>query len=126
MRTPSPALTRPSGATLAAPVRKTVRQQSQTARAALIGDHTSQRTPDRLPGNRADRATAAQTGDILAFSIPEFCRRHGISRAHFYNLSKNGGAPAVMRVGRRTLISTEAAARWRMRMEELARSASAR
>jgi len=62
--------------------------------------------------------------DMLAFSILEFCRRHGISRAHFYNLSKSGDAPAVMRVGRRTLISAEAAAEWRRRMEEAARGAS--
>ena len=64
--------------------------------------------------------------EMLAFSIPEFCRRHGISRAHFYNLSKSGDAPAVMRVGRRTLISAEAAAAWRRRMEEAAREASTR
>ena len=63
--------------------------------------------------------------DVLAFSILEFCRRHGISRAHFYNLSKSGAAPAVMRVDRRTLISAEAAAAWRRRMEEAAREASA-
>ena len=62
--------------------------------------------------------------DMLAFSIPEFCRRHGISRAHFYNLSKSGDAPAVMRVGRRTLVSAEAAAAWRRRMEDAAREAS--
>ena len=59
--------------------------------------------------------------DSLAFSIPEFCRRHGISRAHFYNLSKSGHGPALMRVGRRTLISAEAAAEWRRRMERVDR-----
>src|SRR5712692_8654094 len=64
--------------------------------------------------------------DMLAFSIPEFCRRHGISRAHFYNLSKSGDAPVVMRVGRRTLVSAEAAAAWRRRMEEAARGAPPR
>ena len=64
--------------------------------------------------------------EMLAFSIPEFCRRHGISRAHFYNLSKSGDAPVVMRVGRRTLISAEAAAVWRHRMEEAAHKAPAR
>ena len=63
--------------------------------------------------------------EMLAFSIPEFCRRHGISRAHFYNLSKSGDAPVVMRVGRRTLISAEAAAVWRRRMEEASREVSA-
>ena len=64
--------------------------------------------------------------EMLAFSISEFCRRHGISRAHFYNLSKSGDAPVVMRVGRRTLISAEAAAAWRRRMEEADHEASAR
>ena len=53
----------------------------------------------------------------LAFSIHEFCRRHGISRAHFYNLAKAGTAPKMMHVGRRTLISVEAAEEWRRRME---------
>ena len=61
--------------------------------------------------------------EMLAFSIPEFCRRHGISRAHFYNLWKSGDAPTVMRVGRRTLISTEAATEWRRRMEGAGRNA---
>jgi predicted DNA-binding transcriptional regulator AlpA len=79
-----------------------------------------------LPDNGAAHAAAIQSGETLAFSIPEFCRRHGISRAHFYNLSKNGAAPAVMRVGRRTLVSAEAAAEWRMRMEDVARNWSTR
>jgi len=56
--------------------------------------------------------------ELLAFSIPEFCRRHGISRAHFYNLWKSGEGPVVMRVGRRTLVSAESAAAWRRRMEQ--------
>ena len=72
-----------------------------------------------------ERADQVPLADTLAFSIPEFCRRHGISRAHFYNLSKSGDGPAVMRVGRRTLISAEAAAEWRRRMEQVARDAGA-
>jgi len=67
-----------------------------------------------------DRTVQLPLADPLAFSIPEFCRRHGISRAHFYNLFKSGHGPAVMRVGRRTLISAEAAAEWRRRMEQVA------
>ena len=74
------------------------------------------------PGPRSgDRTVQLPLADPLAFSIPEFCRRHGISRAHFYNLFKSGHGPAVMRVGRRTLISAEAAAEWRRRMEQVAR-----
>ncbi len=53
----------------------------------------------------------------LAFSIPQFCERHDISRALFYKLLKEGHGPAVMKAGRRTLISAEAAASWRHRMD---------
>jgi predicted DNA-binding transcriptional regulator AlpA len=55
-----------------------------------------------------------------ANSIPSFCRAHGISRATFYNLLKRGEGPIVMKVGKRTLVSDEAAAAWRRRMEKLA------
>jgi predicted DNA-binding transcriptional regulator AlpA len=95
-------------------------------RTAPIGDHAGPHTPEKLPDNGSTHAAAIQSGETLAFSIPEFCRRHGISRAHFYNLWKSGEAPTVMRVGRRTLVSAEAAAKWRMRMEEVARNASTR
>ena len=56
----------------------------------------------------------------VARHVDGFCRDHGISRAHFYNLLKRGDGPVIMKVGRRTLISAEAAAEWRKRMEALA------
>ena len=56
----------------------------------------------------------------VANNVNGFCREHGISRAHFYNLLRRGEGPAIMKVGRRTLISVEAAAEWRWRMEALA------
>ncbi len=49
----------------------------------------------------------------LALSIAEFCARHSISVAYFYELRKRGLAPRVMRLGTRRLISVEEAARWR-------------
>ena len=52
-----------------------------------------------------------------AYSVPEFCDLHRFSRAHLYKLWKDGLGPDRMRVGGRTLISAEAAARWRQRME---------
>jgi hypothetical protein len=52
-----------------------------------------------------------------AASIAEFCSTHRISRAHLYNLLKRGQGPTVMKVGKRTLISHEAAAAWRRSME---------
>lgn len=51
------------------------------------------------------------------FSVAEFCREHGISRGLFYSLLREGRGPRVIKAGRRTLISREAAADWRRRME---------
>ncbi|CAN7528573.1 helix-turn-helix domain-containing protein [Variovorax paradoxus] len=52
-----------------------------------------------------------------AATVPQFCEGHNISRTHFYELIKQGKAPRLMKVGRRTLISQEAAAEWRRRIE---------
>lgn len=54
---------------------------------------------------------------IEAYSIPEFCTAHRISRATFYNLVNAGQGPRLMKVGTRTLISKEAAADWRRERE---------
>lgn len=53
-----------------------------------------------------------------ATSIFEFCKAHGISRATFYNLRHRGQAPKTLVVGRRRLVSADAAAAWRRQMEE--------
>jgi predicted DNA-binding transcriptional regulator AlpA len=53
-----------------------------------------------------------------AQTVEEFCQAHRISRGTFYNLLKDERGPRVMKVGARTLISVEAAADWRHRMEE--------
>jgi len=54
----------------------------------------------------------------LTFSVEEFCVAHGISRASFYEYLKRGNGPAIMKVGHRTMVSAEAAAEWRRRMEQ--------
>lgn len=52
------------------------------------------------------------------YTVEEFCLDHGtISRPFFYKLLKNGKGPRLMKVGRRTLITAEAAADWRKQME---------
>lgn len=56
-----------------------------------------------------------------SFSIQLFCHSHGISRATFYNLVKKRLAPRLMKVGKRTLISAEAAAEWRVQMEMISK-----
>ncbi len=51
-----------------------------------------------------------------AFSIPRFCDTHDIGRSKVYE-EIAAGRLRVMKVGRRTLISAEAAADWRKLME---------
>ena len=53
-----------------------------------------------------------------AFDIRDFCDYHKISKSHFYNLIKQNLAPKMMSVGKRKLISEEAAAEWRRAMEK--------
>lgn len=53
----------------------------------------------------------------LAYSPAQFCDQHGIARTTFYALLKEGRGPRTFKVGRRTLISVEAATAWRARME---------
>jgi hypothetical protein len=56
--------------------------------------------------------------DADAFSVAEFCRRHGISTQLFYKFKSD--MPVTFRVGNRVLISREAAAAWRRQREEAA------
>jgi hypothetical protein len=51
--------------------------------------------------------------DVLAFSVKRFCEAHSLSLSMFYKVQALGLAPQVMKVGTRTLISAESAARWR-------------
>jgi hypothetical protein len=52
-----------------------------------------------------------------AHTVAQFCADHNISRTHFYQLIKDGKGPRLMKLGRRVLISAEAAADWRGDME---------
>jgi predicted DNA-binding transcriptional regulator AlpA len=47
-----------------------------------------------------------------AFTIQEFCKAYGISRALYYKLLKAGEGPRIAKIGSKTLISDEAAAKW--------------
>jgi hypothetical protein len=57
--------------------------------------------------------------DRVAFTVSEFCAAFRISRAHLYNLIGRGEGPALIKAGRRTIISGEAAAQWAHWMEAL-------
>lgn len=52
-----------------------------------------------------------------AYSPAEFCRAHGISRTLYYDQKRRGNGPRTFKVGRRELISREAAADWRRQRE---------
>lgn len=58
------------------------------------------------------------TDEADAYSVAEFCRRHGISIQLFYKLKNQ--MPLTFRVGTRVLISREAAAAWRREREAAA------
>lgn len=51
------------------------------------------------------------------YTVKQFCKDHNISRSMFYKLLQQGQGPRLMAVGRRRLISNEAAADWRQQME---------
>jgi hypothetical protein len=52
------------------------------------------------------------------YSVESFCQAHGICKGHFYNLLSDGLGPNIIKLGRRTLISKEAATDWRKKMEQ--------
>ena len=58
--------------------------------------------------------------EVDAYSIKEFCRRHGISESFYFKLKKQGLGPREMEAGTRKLISKEAAADWRSKREAAA------
>lgn len=56
--------------------------------------------------------------DKSCYTVNEFCAEHGgISRVMLYSLWRDGKGPRRMQVGRRVLITAEAAADWRKQME---------
>ena len=56
-----------------------------------------------------------------AASVAEFCREHSISIPLFYKMRAQGLGPDTFNAGSRTLISDEAAARWRRARERAAK-----
>jgi hypothetical protein len=60
---------------------------------------------------------ATASSPQCAYTIGEFCEAHRISRSQFYLMLKGGDGPMLMRVGRQSRISVEAAANWRRARE---------
>lgn len=68
-------------------------------------------------GKEASAAAAAFAAGEPApkrntFTLAEFCEEMDISRSFYHKLVNEGKGPRVMRLGRRVLISAEAAADW--------------
>ena len=55
--------------------------------------------------------------DRNAHSINDFCKKFSISRSMFYKLARDGKGPRQMKIGRRTLISSEAIIEWQKTLE---------
>jgi hypothetical protein len=55
-----------------------------------------------------------------AYSIREFCEAHRISVRAYFKMKAEGWGPTEMRIGKRVVISLEAAARWRAEREAAA------
>jgi hypothetical protein len=58
------------------------------------------------------------TDERDAWTIPEFCLRHGISRGTYYNIKRLGEGPRETRVRKRVIISRAAAAAWLKQQEK--------
>lgn len=53
----------------------------------------------------------------IVYSVQEFCDAHQVGRNLFYKMLAAGIGPKILKLGRRTLITHEAAACWRQKME---------
>ena len=80
-------------------------------------------TADRGPKYR--RKPPSADANALAMSIKEFCRLHGISEDMYFKMRREKWGPTTMKVGSRTLISHESAARWRAEREAAANTNTA-
>jgi len=57
-------------------------------------------------------------------SVDEFCGRNGISRSFFYKLCSQGLGPRVVKLGTRTLITSEDEIQWRIERQREAVTAA--
>jgi hypothetical protein len=62
---------------------------------------------------------------LAAFTVNSFCASHGIGRSLFYQLLREGTGPRIIKVKNKTIITSEAAAEWRLLMEEKTAEAKA-
>ena len=97
---------------------------SHPADPVIVSSAAGKFTPDPRP-RRSDVTNPSHERPMAggqpparaAFTVPEFCEAHRISQAKYYEMKKKGWGPVEMEVGRRRLVSFEAAAEWRRKRE---------
>jgi hypothetical protein len=70
----------------------------------------------------AESAARRRSG---AYSVAEFCREFSISSSMLFKMWAKGEGPDRFKVGTRTLISEQAAAKWRRAQERAAKKKTA-
>ena len=55
--------------------------------------------------------------DQASYTVDEWCTKHRVCRATFYNLVKSGQAPRYIKIGSRTVISYQADLDWQREHE---------
>jgi len=70
------------------------------------------------------RARPKPRSGTLAMSIPQFCDRHSISEALYFELQKQGRGPDTLEAGGRVLITDESARKWRKKYTKRATKAA--
>jgi hypothetical protein len=73
-----------------------------------------------------DEALQAAGIARTAMTIPLFCAAHSISEGLYQKMRANGFGPREVRIGRRVLITSESAAKWRREREAADDSGAAR
>jgi excisionase family DNA binding protein len=63
------------------------------------------------------RKPVKQSLPALAMSVDEWCEAYGVGRFTFYQLLRQGRAPATLKLGRRRVITFEANQRWQRERE---------
>jgi hypothetical protein len=78
----------------------------------------------RRPNNKGSKTPSSErpATEIAAYTIEAFCAAHGYSQAMYFKMRQQGLGPDEMLIGRRRVISVEAAARWRRAREAASRA----
>jgi hypothetical protein len=93
------------------------RPADPAAVAAAAGKFTPGPNPTSVPNPAREHPMPRGPPPRAVFTIPEFCEAHRFSQAKYYEMKREGWGPAEMIVGRRRMVSFEAAERWRRARE---------